>query len=441
MGTFVGASGNGGNVTALTTANSTPITWPAGVQAGDIALLAWSFGDSTVTATDPTSQTFTLIAQVTDGNLKSRLLKRICDGSETGTISGWSTSLQNRQTAVLYVVRGYSDLGGSVSRQETVTGTSHDCPAITSASGAADGDSIVVIGADRAGSTTASPPAGFSERTGTEGAAVGTGGTITTIADDGLSTGATLPVDPAAFTGYVSSGTAVTWTIALRPAVTSLTLTASGTATSSGSAALAESLAVSSSGAAASSGSAALTLVTGPVTHALSAAGAVGSSGAAALSLKLPLASTGSAGSGGTAAVALKLPLSAIGAASSSGSAALLERLAVTASGAASSSGSAALTLIPGATAYSLTASGTAASTGSAVLSATHSLTGDGQAVSGGSANLTAILPLASDGTAASSGSVDLRLFSPTAPRPTAGITSHTVTLTPRPNAGVTTRP
>lgn len=234
MGTFVGANGNGGNVAALTTANSFPVTWPAGVQAGDLAILAWSFGDSTVTVTsDPTG--FTLVSQTNDGNLQSRILRRTCTGTESGALSGWLLSLANRQSAVLYVVRGYGSVGGFTSRAETVTGTSHDCPAITTASGAANGDSIIIIGADRAGSTAASPPAGFSERTGSEAVAAGTGGTITTIADDGLSTGATLPVDPAAFTGYVSSGTAVTWTIALRPAGTSHTgagdRSASGTLT------------------------------------------------------------------------------------------------------------------------------------------------------------------------------------------------------------------
>jgi hypothetical protein len=441
MGTFVGASANGGNVTALTTGNSFPVTWPAGIQAGDLAILAWSFGDSTVTVTsDPTG--FTLVSQVNDGNLQSRILKRVCAGTESGALSGWLLSLANRQSAVLYVVRGFSDIGGLTSRQETVTGTSHDCPAITTASGAATGDSLIVIGADRAGSTAASPPAGFAERTGTEAVAAGTGGTVTTIADDGLSTGATLPVDPAAFTGYASSGTAVTWTIALRPAATSLALTAAGTATSSGSAALTESLALAASGTASSSGSAALDLVTGPVTHPLAAAGAAASAGTAALSLKLPLAAPGAAASSGSAAVSLKLPLAAAGASNSSGTADVVERLAVTGAGTATSSGSAALTLIPGATAYPLSASGTAASSGSVVLAATHSLSGAGAATSSGDAALTADLPLAAAGQASTAGAVDLRLFSPTTPRPSTGTTPRPATvLTPRPNAGITPRP
>src|SRR5690349_14720037 len=70
MGSFVGTSANGGNVTALTTANSAAITWPAGVQSGDIAILAWTF-QSTATPTDPTSQAFTLVGQVDDGSCRS----------------------------------------------------------------------------------------------------------------------------------------------------------------------------------------------------------------------------------------------------------------------------------------------------------------------------------------------------------------------------------
>lgn len=228
MGTFVGASSNGGNLTALTTGNSAPVTWPAGVQSGDLAILWWVWGTSAVTATDPTSDAFTLVGNTDDGNCRTRLLKRVCNGSESGSLSGWSTSLQNRQTAVLFVVRGYSDVAAAVFRAEPGTSTSHDCPAIATSDGALAGDALLVLAADRAGSVTPiTPPAGFSKRTNSEFAASGSGGSLAVIADDGLTDSATLPTDPAAFTGFTSGGAAVTATIALRPEVTAVDLTVS----------------------------------------------------------------------------------------------------------------------------------------------------------------------------------------------------------------------
>lgn len=215
MGTFVGTSANGGNVLALTTANSAAITWPT-VQAGDLAILAWTM-QNTATPTDPTSQTFTLASpMVDDGSCRSRILKRVCTGSESGTISGWSNSIQNRQTAVLFVVRGYSDISAIVSASEPGTTTTHDCPSVGTGNGAVNGDSVIVIGTDRSGlTTTATAPAGFSKRTTSEFGIALSGGTYTGIADDGLTTAQTFPVDPASWT-MASGSTSVTWTLALR---------------------------------------------------------------------------------------------------------------------------------------------------------------------------------------------------------------------------------
>lgn len=216
MGSFVGTSANGGNVTALTTANSAAITWPT-VQAGDLAILAWTM-QNTATPTDPTSQAFTLVGTLDDGSCRSRVLKRICNGTESGTITGWSNSIQNRQTAVLFVVRGYSDIAGITSAAEPGTTTAHDCPAIGTGNGAATGDTIIVIGTDRSGATTtATPPAGFAKRTTSEFGLAAAGGTYTGVADDGLVTAQTMPFDPAAWT-MASGSAAVTWTLALRPA-------------------------------------------------------------------------------------------------------------------------------------------------------------------------------------------------------------------------------
>lgn len=232
---FVAASSNGGNVQALTAANSTPVAWPT-VQSGDIALLFWTFGPSTTTvSSDPTGNTFTLVGTTTDGNDISRVLARTCTGSESGNITGWNLSAINRQSAVLYVVRDFSSVAAAVSFQETVTGTSHDCPQVTTGAGAADGDCIVIAGTDRAGSTgPTTAPSGFSKQTNSEFAATGSGGTLTVVADDGLTTGQTMPFDPGPFTGFTSSGTAVTWTLALRPSATNATVTPSAVAGTAG---------------------------------------------------------------------------------------------------------------------------------------------------------------------------------------------------------------
>lgn len=223
MGSFVGASNAGGNVAALTAANGAPLAYPAGIAANDLAILPWTFGPSTTVVTSgPTG--YTLKASATDGNDQSRVYFRVLTGSESGNISGWLLDTINRQSADLFVVRGFSSIAAAVSFLETVTGTSHDCPQVTTGDGAANGDSIVIIGTDRAGSTgPTTAPAGFSKQTNSEAVASGTGGTLTVVADDGLVTAQTMPFDPGAFTGFTSGGTAVTWTLALRPSSTDAT--------------------------------------------------------------------------------------------------------------------------------------------------------------------------------------------------------------------------
>jgi len=219
VGTFVGADSNGGNVDIITA-----VTWPT-VQSGDLAIIAWVFLD-TVTPVDPTSEAWSLalanVAGATD--CEGRILYRICDGTETGDITGWTNGgTANRQAAILFVVRGYDGISGFTVRDETANSTSHECPAITTADGfgalsPASGDTTLVFAFDRAASTAAiAPPSGWSTRTASVFAATGTGGTVVGIADDGLTDASTMPVDPAAWTGFVSSDDAFTVTMSLRP--------------------------------------------------------------------------------------------------------------------------------------------------------------------------------------------------------------------------------
>ena len=222
MGTFVHNDSNGGNVTSIPN-----VTWgidSAAAQSGDLAIIPWVFLN-TETPTDPTSESWSLalanVAGATD--CEGRILYRICDGTESGDISGWSTTgAGNRQAAVLYVVRGYDFISGLSVFDETTNSTTHDCPTLTTADGfggntPADGDTILVFVFDRAASTTASPPSGWSTRSVSVFAATGTGGTIVGMADDSLTDNATFPVNPGAWSGLASSDDAFTVTLSLRP--------------------------------------------------------------------------------------------------------------------------------------------------------------------------------------------------------------------------------
>ncbi len=203
MGTFVNGVANGGNVTTLT-----GVTWPT-TQSSDLALLSWIFAN-TVTHTDPAGLTLVSTADTSSG--RSRIYKRVCDGTESGDVSLVNGTI-NRQTAALVVYRGYSDVAAFASRVESVTGTSHACPALTFP----DGCSLAVVAAERltSGTTNGTAPSGYTKRA--EFGTGLTGGTYTQIADDGLATAQTSPVTPPDFTGFVSGGNAVTWTIALQP--------------------------------------------------------------------------------------------------------------------------------------------------------------------------------------------------------------------------------
>jgi hypothetical protein len=148
-------------------------------------------------------------------------------------------SIQNRQTAVLFVVRGYSDVSAAVSLAEPGTSTTHDCPSVGTGNGAVNGDSVIVIGTDRSGATTtATPPAGWSKRPTSEFGLALSGGTYTGIADDGLTTAQMFPVDPSTWT-MASGSTSVTWTLALRRNALNGTGDRTATATLSGAASLA----------------------------------------------------------------------------------------------------------------------------------------------------------------------------------------------------------
>lgn len=227
MGTFVHSDGAGGNVISIS-----GVDWGtagAAAQSGDLAIISWVFLN-TETPTDPTSQAFSLALANVAGSTdcEGRILYRVCNGTESGAISGWSTTGSgNRQAASLIVLRGYQFISGLKVRNETANNTTHDCPALTTLDGfngnfPADGDTILVFVFERAGSTTATPPAPYSVRTLGVVAATGTGGTIEGVADDGLTDSATFPVDPNSWTLTASTDDCFTVTMSLRPVATDL---------------------------------------------------------------------------------------------------------------------------------------------------------------------------------------------------------------------------
>ncbi len=222
MGTFVHCDSNGGNVDVIT-----GVTWGtagAATASGDIAIIPWVFLN-TVTPVNPTSETWTEVLDNTAGatDCRGKILVRTCDGTESGDITGWTNGgTANRQAAVLCVLRGYDFISGFSVRDETTNTTAHDCPTLTTADGyngnsPADGDTILVFVFERAASTTATSPSGWTVRTGGTFAATGTGGTIVSMADDTLTDSATFPVDPASYTLTASSDDAFTVTMSLRP--------------------------------------------------------------------------------------------------------------------------------------------------------------------------------------------------------------------------------
>lgn len=205
------------NIAALT-----GVSFPAGVQSGDVALLAWAM-QNTQTFVDPTSHAFSLVGTKdhATSSCRLRVLKRICTGTESSaTISGWNNGAINRQTACLVVYRGYVDIDGIVFLDESVAGTSHDCPSIGTGNGAVDGDHIIVVAADRAATLAANgdpptTPVPFTERI--TGGSGGTSGTYVNVSDDGLQSGRIMPFDPGSFTNMLSTANAITATIAFRP--------------------------------------------------------------------------------------------------------------------------------------------------------------------------------------------------------------------------------
>ncbi|MQB00543.1 MAG: hypothetical protein GEU78_09670 [Actinobacteria bacterium] len=209
-----GDVGGGGGLISHT------VPWPAGVQAGDYAVLSWVFS---ITQTHVLPAGFTLVSTFDgdSGSHRMAVCERICDGTESGTVTIELSGI-TKQSATLTVYRGLhatAPLDDFAVHNATGT-TVHNCPAVTTGF---DDCVIATIYSERvtdasSNATIASP---YVERADTGGiSSAGGGGTMVAFADDGLATPrlAGSVVTPPDWTGLTSTANVITWTLSLRPA-------------------------------------------------------------------------------------------------------------------------------------------------------------------------------------------------------------------------------
>lgn len=208
----------GGGATSTDNVASKTLPFPAGVLAGDIAVVFWGRLNTGTVATDPTSVGFASAKVTTKGSLTRSVYTKVCTGSESLSLVTVAVAANERHTATLVVYRD-ATLGTIQELSETATDLSHDCPPVTTTKA---NEPVLIAVSERISSGTASytVPSGWTKRQ--EHASVGSGGTTTAVADD-------LPSTPTRAAGtvvtpgpWVGSGTAtpnvVTTAVSLIPA-------------------------------------------------------------------------------------------------------------------------------------------------------------------------------------------------------------------------------
>src|SRR5215207_8035275 len=222
---FVGAVANGANTANLT------LAWPT-TAADDFAIVFLNRSNST---TNNTPTGFTLEAghpyDANSGSQRTYFYTKICTGSESGSvICSTSDAASTRQSAVLFVFRGLDTSAAYIWTRfdETVSGLTHDAPAITLP--VANCGILTMYGERGTDTTTAVPaPTGFTSNLRSSGAgATGAGGNITAAATDDLVTvrSASAVVDPGVWTSTdsvltpgsgFSTANCLVYTVALAP--------------------------------------------------------------------------------------------------------------------------------------------------------------------------------------------------------------------------------
>lgn len=213
--TFVGAAQNGQNPGLLASNVPTVVSYPSGVAAGDVALMAVTLPKGT-TVTTPTG--WSVLGTYSNGNLVgSNATVEVLDHTLTGGESSVSVafSAATANTVDLAVYRG-ADLDTPVdATSNTVTnaGTSLPLPAVTTTLG---NDVLVALaGQDGQSSATWTPPTGMTSRS-----TLAEGAVSAVFAD---STQAT-PGSSGTQTATLSASSALAgMLVALKPAVTATT--------------------------------------------------------------------------------------------------------------------------------------------------------------------------------------------------------------------------
>lgn len=223
MVTFVGGDFGGGNVADIASA-ADPVTWPAGIQANDVAVVGWAMQSTATPVTTGWTVPANGAADSTSGSLRMRVMVRVLTGSESGTVSLTNTTaLINRQCAVLVVYRGVDSaaiIDQIANLPETTSGTTHTNPSVTL--GVANAPVLTIVGERvNTGTNAWTPPTGYIEREDSDGVATGSGGSSCAIADDGLgvSRSSGTVVTPGVWTSGngVSTSNVVTFTLSLTP--------------------------------------------------------------------------------------------------------------------------------------------------------------------------------------------------------------------------------
>jgi hypothetical protein len=218
--TYVGGNTSGGNSTTDLATQPNPPTWPANIQAGDLALLFWVY-QSTQTATDPSGFNFLANQTSGTGSCASRFYSKVCTGSESGTFS-LVNGVANRQAACLAIYRGTHKSapivsGDWTSAAEGASTNPHTSP--TEVLNAADSAVVTMVGERLTTGSTSYSHSAYTKRLDTDSLSTGTGGVICALADDGLATdrASGASVSPGSWTGSVATLQVVMWTATIRP--------------------------------------------------------------------------------------------------------------------------------------------------------------------------------------------------------------------------------
>ena len=202
----------GGNRTNAST-KLAKVTVPSGVQAGDGLLLFLSVNSTGRPATDPPG--WSMVGQQVTGTQVTRVLTRLAADGDADTsvqvpISGGAAKV----VLEILAYRGVTGSGFATATSEGQLSTaSHTTPA---GDVVAEGSWVVSYWTDKSAGTTTTwtPPAGVTVRGTTFGSA---GGALSTLSAD---SGGAQPVGPCG--GLLASansaaGTAITWTVVVRP--------------------------------------------------------------------------------------------------------------------------------------------------------------------------------------------------------------------------------